>query len=91
MKTHSLPTRLRRLRAGVAAFTLAEVLVAAAITAVTSSALFVGITTVQRTFRAAEHHAKSQSEQARIIDYIARDLRRALTVRVDSFEGTERL
>ena len=53
--------------------------------------MLTGILTLQRSFRAAHHHAKSQIEQARLLNYIARDLRRALTVKVDNFAGGERL
>jgi hypothetical protein len=60
--------------------TLVEVVIASAITVTLSGILAVGLITVQRTFAASEHHANSQTAQIRIVDYIARDLRRALTV-----------
>ena len=60
--------------------TLVEVVVASAITVTLAGILAVGLVTVQRTFAASEHHASSQTAQLRIVDYIARDLRRALTV-----------
>jgi hypothetical protein len=53
--------------------------------------LVVGVSTLQRTFRASQHYAKSQIEQARLLDYVSRDLRRALTVAVDTFEGSSRI
>jgi type II secretory pathway pseudopilin PulG len=70
---------------------LAEMLIAAAVTSVLAAAMLTGIATLQRSFRAAQHHAKSQIEQTRLLSYITRDLRRALTVNVDAFEGGERL
>jgi Tfp pilus assembly protein PilW len=70
---------------------LVDVLISMAITSMLATAMFVGMLTVQRSFRAARHYAKSQIEQARILDYIARDLRRANSVNVDTFEGSERL
>jgi hypothetical protein len=65
--------------------------VASAILSLVMAALVVGVSTLQRTFRASQHHAKSQVEQARLLDYVARDLRRALTVSVDTFEGASRI
>lgn len=70
---------------------LAEILVACAVTSVLAAAMLTGITTLQRSFRAAHHHAKSQVEQTRLLNYIARDLRRAETVNVGTFAGSERL
>jgi prepilin-type N-terminal cleavage/methylation domain-containing protein len=78
-------------QARLRAMTLPEILVATAILSLVTAALMVGITTLQRTFRASQHHAKSQIEQARLLDYVARDLRRALTVAVDTFDGSSRI
>ena len=64
----------------VAAATLVEVAIASAISVTLAGMLTVGLVTVQRTFIAAEHHARSQTAQLRILDYMARDLRRALSV-----------
>jgi hypothetical protein len=73
------------------AMTVPELMVATAILSLVTASLMVAISTLQRTFRASQHHAKSQIEQARLLDYVARDLRRALTVSVDSFEGSSRI
>jgi Tfp pilus assembly protein PilW len=73
------------------AMTIPEVMVSSAILSLVMAALVVAIVTLQRTFRASQHHAKSQIEQSRLIDYISRDLRRALTVSVDTFEGAARI
>lgn len=66
-------------------------LIATAVTGVLAAVMLTGISTLQRSFRAAQHHAKSQIEQTRLLNYIARDLRRATTVNVDTFSGSERL
>jgi len=89
MKTVTQLSSIRnRRRSGM---TLAELIVSSAILSMVTATLLVGISTIQRTFRASQHHAKSQIEQARLVDYVARDLRRALTVTVDTFQGSERL
>jgi hypothetical protein len=82
---------LRSARKAAKGMTLSELVVSSAILAVVTATLLIGISTLQRTFRASQHHAKSQIEQARLIDYVARDLRRALTVSVDTYDGSERL
>jgi len=78
-------------QARLRAMTVPEVMVAAAILSLVMASLVVGVSTLQRTFRASQHHSKSQIEQARLLDYVARDLRRALTVTVDTFEGSSRI
>ena len=75
----------------IAGVVLAELMMASAVFAMTSVALLVGLITIQRTFRASLHHSKSQIEQARLIDYVGKDLRRALTVAVDNYADGERL
>jgi Tfp pilus assembly protein PilW len=62
------------------AFTLAELLVAASIGTLALSALLSGAIAMQRCFVAAEDFAAAKTDQARLSDYIALDLRRALTV-----------
>lgn len=78
-------------QAHLRAMTIPEVMVAAAILSMVMAALVVGVSTLQRTFRASQYHSKSQIEQARLLDYVARDLRRALTVSTDTFEGSSRI
>jgi prepilin-type N-terminal cleavage/methylation domain-containing protein len=70
---------------------LPEMLIAAAVTSVIAAAMLTGIASLQQSFRASQHHAKSQIEQSRLLSYVCRDLRRAITVNVDAFEGGERL
>ena len=74
-----------------AAFGIPDVLVGAAVTAVLAAGMLTTITTLQRSSAATYHHAQSQIQQSRLIDYMSRDLRRALSVEVDSYMGAERL
>jgi prepilin-type N-terminal cleavage/methylation domain-containing protein len=68
----------------ISGMTLAEMMVASAILGAVSAALLVGISTLQRTFVASEYHVTSQIEQARILDYIGRDVRRATSISSNS-------
>jgi hypothetical protein len=70
---------------------MTEVLIAAAVTSILAAGMFTGISTLSRSFQASKHHAKSQVEQGRLLSYIARDLRRAFTVKIDEFQGSQRL
>lgn len=70
---------------------IVELVVSTAVTSLLAAGMLVGIVTVQRSAKAAQHHAKSQVEQSRLLDYVCRDLRRALTVMVDTHEGTQRI
>ena len=74
-----------------AAMTLPEVTVAAAVMSLLLGSLMIGVVTLRRSFAAAQEHAKSQIEQARFIDYVGRDLRRALAVKVDTYLGSSRI
>lgn len=74
-----------------AGMTLPEVTVVAAVMSLLMGALLVGTTTLQRSFAAAQEHSQSQLEQARFIDYVARDLRRALAVKTDTYLGGQRI
>jgi hypothetical protein len=60
--------------------TLVETVVSAAITTVMAAGLLVGAITVQKSFAASRHHIDAQAQQMRVTDYLALDLRRALTV-----------
>ena len=73
------------------AVSLPDILVSTAVTGALAAAMFTGITVVQRTGAAAAHYSKRQIEQARLTDYVSRDLRRALTVGVDDYAGCKRL
>ena len=67
---------LQRLRA----FTLVEFLVASSVSVVLVGIGLVASISVQRSFNASIKYANSQSEQARVLDYMALDLRQSLTV-----------
>jgi hypothetical protein len=82
---------MKNLRSKFAGFGIPDVLVGAAVSAVLAAGMLTTITSLQRTSAASHHHAQSQIQQARLLDYMARDLRRALSVQVDSFRGSERL
>lgn len=86
MNTSTLLRRVRR-----AGITIPDLVVSTAITAVIAAGMLTTITTLQKATAASQHYAESQLRQARILDYIARDLRRALTVVVDNTAGGERI
>ncbi|MHA3772684.1 PilW family protein [Verrucomicrobiota bacterium sgz303538] len=75
----------------LAGASIMELTISTAISTVVAGGLLVGMNTIQRSFKAAQYHAKSQIEQTRLLDYISRDLRMALTVNVDTFEGSKRI
>jgi hypothetical protein len=75
-----------------AGYTIAELLVASAVCAVITAGMFTAISALRKSSTASEHHSQSQVQQARLIDYISRDLRRAVKVNVETIEpGNERL
>lgn len=61
-------------------WTLAEVMLAMAITSVLSAALMTGATAIQKSFAASRYHIEAQAQQMRFLDQITLDLRQALTV-----------
>lgn len=71
--------------------TLPELTVGAAVFALLMGSLMVGVMSLQRSFAASKEHTKSQLEQARFIDYVARDLRRSLAVKVDTYQNGPRI
>jgi hypothetical protein len=73
------------------AFSMPDLLVGTAVSSVIAGGMLTTISALQRTSSASLHHAQSQIQQARLVDYISRDLRRAVSVNVDTFEGSERL
>ncbi len=62
------------------AFTLLELLISTAISSLILGALFTAAATMQRSFVANDDYATSKCDQMRLTDYLAMDLRRALTV-----------
>lgn len=75
----------------IRAFTLSGLLVSTAITATVAGGMLTAVVAIQKSTSASYHHIRSQIQQARLIDYIARDLRRALTVQVGSSQSGETL
>jgi type II secretory pathway component PulJ len=71
--------------------TLVELTVSTAVVSLLLGSLMVGIIALRRSFEAAKENTKSQLEQVRFIDYVSRDLRRALAVQVDTYQGSSRI
>ena len=61
-------------------FTLLEVTMSAAISGIVSLGLLVGFTSLERNFAATADFATNHADEMRISDYLALDLRRALSV-----------
>ena len=57
-----------------------EILVASSLGAIAMAALYSGVIGTQRCFMGAEDYALAKADQARLSDFLALDLRRALTV-----------
>jgi prepilin-type N-terminal cleavage/methylation domain-containing protein len=70
-------------------FTLVETMIAAAITGFILAAVLVCATSMLRVYTAADENYKGGSAQTRVLDYIARDLRQALSGTVSN--GGQRL
>jgi prepilin-type N-terminal cleavage/methylation domain-containing protein len=65
-------------------FTLVETLVASMVASIVFAGLAMGTISLSRAFKASEDFSDSTISQARILDYLGRDVRRALTVTVTS-------
>jgi hypothetical protein len=81
MKTRffkSLPHSGRR------ALTQVEMMVSAAVLSMLCAAVVVGAIVIQRSFRATGNYVMKEAAQMRLLDYMALDLRRALTVNTDN-------
>ncbi len=63
-----------------AAYTLVELLMATSMTAVILVAVLSGVVTLQRSYTATEQYATGMADQERLLDYLALDLRRAMTI-----------
>ena len=63
-----------------AAYTLVELMMAMAMTAVVVVAALSGIVALQKSYAATEQYASGMADQARLLDYLALDLRRAMTI-----------
>ena len=69
-------------------FTLAETAVAAAIVAIILVSIVTGGVSLQKVFAGSDGSMKANADQTRILDYIVRDLRQALTVVVSNSNQT---
>jgi type II secretory pathway component PulJ len=67
-------------RSGSQAFLLQEVMISLSIFSAISLALIMGFVSLERNFAATTDFATNHSDSVRISDYLARDLRRALSV-----------
>lgn len=68
-------------------FTLAEVLVAMVGSVIVIGALLAGSIGLQKSFHASESYANDQSDERRLIDYVARDLRRSVGISSSGADG----
>jgi prepilin-type N-terminal cleavage/methylation domain-containing protein len=73
-----------RAHASRAGFTLAEVMVAAAVVSLALGALAVASVAIQRGFAAAEYQVECQEDQLRVMDYVSRDVKRATSVKTEN-------
>ena len=71
-------------RQTIVAFTLVEMLMTLAGSAIVLTALVVGGIALQRSFAAVEAYSTADGDELRVSDYIALDVRRALTASVDA-------
>jgi hypothetical protein len=74
----------RATQISIAAVTLLELLMTLAGSAIVLTALVVGGIALQRSFAAVEAYSTADSDELRVSDYIALDVRRALTASVDA-------
>ena len=78
-----------RQTAGAAAgFTLLETLIATGISGLIIAAFLTSTFVLQRSFRATEAYSAAKRDQMRLTDYLALDLRRALTVQTATTGST---
>jgi hypothetical protein len=71
-------------RSATAGFTLAELMVSAGIGSMLIATLITGTIALQKGYASADYSIRCQVEQMRVIDYIGRDLRRAITVTAEN-------
>ena len=69
-------------------FTLAEILTAMAIAVVIFAAILTASLAMQKTFNAVDHYFATHIQQIRIIDYLNRDVKRALIVTTSADQQT---
>src|SRR3954447_10877236 len=69
-----------RATARTSGFTMAEMMIAMAGSAIIIGALMFSSLGLQRAFRASELYAAAQADQRRLLDYLTRDLRRSVGI-----------
>ena len=78
-----------RLKTGnIGGYALSEVMVSTGIFSAVSMGLLMGFTSLERNFAATTDFATNHADEMRISDYLARDLRRALTVQAAENDTT---
>jgi Tfp pilus assembly protein PilW len=82
MKRLDLLSRSRR------AFTVAELMIGAAVTCVMFTAMLAGMVALQRSYSASSYYAEAVNDQVRALDYIVRDTRGALTSAISVDQNT---
>jgi type II secretory pathway pseudopilin PulG len=70
------------------AFTQAEMLVSLAVVTLLCAGLVTSVILLQRNFKASTAYVAKEASQMRLLDFLALDLRRALTVGVDNSTGS---
>lgn len=78
----------RQLKTQRAGFALSETLISIGVFSAVSIGLLMGFTSLERNFAATTDFATNHADQMRISDYLARDLRRALTVQASPSDTT---
>ena len=78
----------RQARFAQAGFTMVEALIGASIGSIVMAGLMLGTVALSRSFRAVEDFSNGTIDQARVLDYIARDVRRALSIAVTATPPT---
>src|SRR5207302_10654292 len=69
-------------------FTLAEIMMAMAIAVVIFAAIITASVAMQKSFNAVDHYFATHIQQVRIIDYLNRDVKRALSVTTSANQQT---
>ncbi|MEO5721501.1 MAG: hypothetical protein ABIR71_08535 [Chthoniobacterales bacterium] len=73
---------------GTAAFTIAELMTGMAISTVVLAVAFSAAVALQRSFSAVDNYSVNHMHQIRIVDFLARDVRRAVAVTSSSSNQT---
>jgi hypothetical protein len=73
------------------ALTQTEMVVSLAVISMLCAVMVVGVMFLQRNFKASGNYVAKESAQMRLLDYLALDLRRALTVNANNTNGSIQL